>query len=332
MKKNKISIIVAVYNAEKRITSVVNSFIQQNYDEPYEIILVNDGSTDRSWDVMKKLEKIHKTKIKIYSQKNSGAASARNLGIENARGKYIVITDDDVIFEKNWLKKTIPIIENKKAGFVSSMIKNNLPKNSNYWEKIFFDYAVVSRCADYENKGMMFMCNATRKDILKETGLYDPAFGGAAAGADTDLLLRIIKKGYEIKQSPAVAVHLEERKRFSIGFLIKKPFEWAKALTMVAKKNKFYKITLADKLLIFPIPLFFALTAVILVLFFPLIALAGLLILFSAYFLFRKGMLKSMMQRKIIHLIPLFFILDLVRIMSYNLGSIYYFLKIKKTK
>ena len=90
-----ISVIIPAYNAEKFIEKSINSVLQQS--EVLEVIIINDGSTDKTQDILNKL-KLQNAKIKIYhhpNKKNKGRAASRNLGIKNAIGNYIAFLDAD---------------------------------------------------------------------------------------------------------------------------------------------------------------------------------------------------------------------------------------------
>lgn len=88
-----LSIIVPVYNVEKYLKTCINSLLEQKLDA-YEIILVDDGSTDSSGGICDEYAKKHE-KIQVIHKKNGGLSSARNTGIENAVGKYIGFVDSD---------------------------------------------------------------------------------------------------------------------------------------------------------------------------------------------------------------------------------------------
>lgn len=96
----KVSIIVPVYNAEGYIEKCLNSLINQTLKE-IEIIAVDDGSTDNTPKLLMK----YKDKIKIIHQKNQGVATARNRGLEYAKGEYIAFVDSDDWVDKNMIKK-----------------------------------------------------------------------------------------------------------------------------------------------------------------------------------------------------------------------------------
>ncbi len=86
-----ISIVIPLYNKEKAISKTIYSALSQTFDD-YEIVVVDDGSTDKSVDIVKA---IHSDKIRLISKKNGGVSSARNRGIEEAKGQWIIFLDAD---------------------------------------------------------------------------------------------------------------------------------------------------------------------------------------------------------------------------------------------
>lgn len=97
----KISIIITAYNYGKFITQALNSAINQNYSKPYEIIIINDGSTDNTLDILNNYK--DKADIKIINTENIGLAKACNLGINKSQGEYIIRLDADDYFDENIL-------------------------------------------------------------------------------------------------------------------------------------------------------------------------------------------------------------------------------------
>ena len=87
MMKERISVIVPVYNVEQYLEKCVNSIINQTYKN-LEIILVDDGATDSSGELCDKLAAID-NRIKVYHKENGGLSDARNYGVERATGDYI---------------------------------------------------------------------------------------------------------------------------------------------------------------------------------------------------------------------------------------------------
>lgn len=107
--KDLISIVIPVYNVEDYLERCLNSVILQTYKN-IEILLINDGSTDNSLEICKKYANTD-NRIKIINQKNKGASSARNKGIECATGKYITFVDSDDWVETNFIEKLYEEIE-----------------------------------------------------------------------------------------------------------------------------------------------------------------------------------------------------------------------------
>ena len=98
MKKPKFSIIVPVYNTEKYVKRCLDSIKSQTFKD-YEVIIINDGSTDNSSDI------ISKYPYKIINQENQGLSMTRNNGVKEASGEYLIFLDSDDYIEKNLLKE-----------------------------------------------------------------------------------------------------------------------------------------------------------------------------------------------------------------------------------
>lgn len=112
----KISVIVPFYNVEEYISRCLYSIINQSYRN-IEIILVDDGSTDRSSEIAKEYAS-KDDRIILISQKNSGQAAARNVGLRNATGDYISFVDSDDWLEVNMLERLIKIMELANSDIV----------------------------------------------------------------------------------------------------------------------------------------------------------------------------------------------------------------------
>lgn len=95
-----ITVIVPVYNAEKTLNRCVDSILQQIFTD-FEIILINDGSTDRSGDICDEYAAMD-SRICVFHKENEGVSSARNIGLDNARGEWVTFIDsDDWLCEDN---------------------------------------------------------------------------------------------------------------------------------------------------------------------------------------------------------------------------------------
>ncbi|WP_300810135.1 glycosyltransferase family 2 protein, partial [uncultured Acetatifactor sp.] len=99
-----ISVIIPVYNAEPYLNRCIDSVLASAYSD-FEIILVNDGSTDRSPDICRAYAE-NDIRVVFLSQENRGVSSARNLGLEAARGEWIVFLDSDDFITDDYLSLT----------------------------------------------------------------------------------------------------------------------------------------------------------------------------------------------------------------------------------
>lgn len=110
MKKEVLlSIIVPVFNAEKYITRCIDSILSQTFND-YELILINDGSTDGTYDILEKYR--NNSKCIVLHQKNRGVSVARNVGIEIATGRFISFVDADDYLSNNYFDVLVPLLNN----------------------------------------------------------------------------------------------------------------------------------------------------------------------------------------------------------------------------
>ncbi|WMX54272.1 glycosyltransferase family 2 protein [Peribacillus sp. R9-11] len=116
MKKGKVSIIVPVYQAKDYIRSSVESLLGQTYNN-IEILLIDDGSNDGSEIICDELAKMH-TVIKTIHQDNKGVSAARNSGIQQAKGEYLLFVDSDDFISPLAVEQLMKIIEQTKADII----------------------------------------------------------------------------------------------------------------------------------------------------------------------------------------------------------------------
>lgn len=113
-----ISVIIPLYNVEDYIEACLDSFELQSKNVEFEIIIINDGSTDGSLEIVERYIKQSELNIIIISQVNAGVSSARNRGIHEANGKFICFVDSDDLVQKKYLGGMLDIIENEDCDMV----------------------------------------------------------------------------------------------------------------------------------------------------------------------------------------------------------------------
>jgi len=130
-----ISVLIPVFNEEESIEDTIKHVLQINYPKKkLEIIVINDGSTDNTEKIVKKLIKKYK-QIRLINKKNSGKADSLNQGMEIARGELIAVVDSDSFPGKESLKKLTGFFSDPQMGAVTSFVKVR-NKDKNFFAKI----------------------------------------------------------------------------------------------------------------------------------------------------------------------------------------------------
>lgn len=120
---NKVSIVMPCYNSEKYISEAIDSILQQTYAN-WELIIVDDGSTDGSKNIINKFKQRDERIKVLLNKENKGVSAARNLGIRNCSGQYIAFLDSDDIARAKRLETEVRFLEtNKKYGAVGSQVQ-----------------------------------------------------------------------------------------------------------------------------------------------------------------------------------------------------------------
>lgn len=116
-----VSVIVPVYNTKAYLDKCINSILNQTFTD-FELLLVDDGSTDGSGEVLNEYAK-KDSRIRVFHKENGGSSSARNLAVKEAKGEYLSFQDSDDYCDKDFLEcLTAPILEARKAGKKAPLI------------------------------------------------------------------------------------------------------------------------------------------------------------------------------------------------------------------
>ncbi len=181
-----VSVIIPVYNGEHYIEQAIYSVINQTY-KFLEIILIDDGSTDRSKNIIKSIqtEQVSR-KINYFYQKNQGVAIARNQGISHSKGEYIAFLDQDDIWMPNKLSLQIKFLkDNPNIDFVLGK------------QKIFLEEGIPQpkwlrpQYLTEEITAYLLGVLLTRKSIFRKIGCFDQTY---KYGNDYDWFLKAIDK------------------------------------------------------------------------------------------------------------------------------------------
>lgn len=174
-----ISIVIPIYNVEKYLRKCLDSVYSLNLDNK-EVVLVNDGSTDTSINILNEFKNKYPNETKLITQKNQGLSEARNIGIKNSNGKYILFIDsDDFIipteteeFINFGLDKKVDILignyrEYYNENYIVQKSFYNLDKNLEKEGMFFIENGVKNKCFRFA-----VWKNIYRKNFLLENNLF----------------------------------------------------------------------------------------------------------------------------------------------------------------
>jgi GT2 family glycosyltransferase len=199
----KVSVVVASYNGGATLDECLSALEALHYPD-FEIIVVNDGSTDRTPEIA------DAHRVRVISVPNGGLSRARNLGIEAAEGDIVAFIDSDAYPDPDWLYYAVCALEEKSASAVGG--PNIAPAGAGF----------VSECVDCSpgNPTHVLLdddsaehipgCNMVfRKEALQRIGMFDPTH--RAAGDDVDVCWKLLVRGETIAFSPSAVVYHHRR-------------------------------------------------------------------------------------------------------------------------
>ena len=203
------SVIIPLYNKEKHIKETIFSVLNQSFVD-FEVIIVNDGSTDNSLEVVKN---INDARVHIYNKTNAGVSSARNYGIKKAAADYIAFLDADDIWDDNFLYEISILISNyPKNKVFSTAAKIKSPKalyNADYFcipnnEVAVLNYFKASLKHPITHSSSVVI----NKDITHEIGVFNEDL---KTSEDLDYWIRIgLKYPVVFKKTPLITINVTD--------------------------------------------------------------------------------------------------------------------------
>lgn len=223
-----ISMIIPAYNEEKNIEETLDRINDIDYPrEKLEIIVVDDGSIDKTFEIITKKSKEFGKIMKIFTKENSGKAASLNFGISKASGDYIAVVDADSILEKDALKKAVRYFDDESIGAVTSHILCS--KKESFWERMqnieLMIISVTRKLEEYINVIWVTPgpLSIYRKDVLKKSGGFDEKI----LVEDVEVAWKMHNAGYKVRMAfDALSYSLypnslkfwwKQRLRWSIG-------------------------------------------------------------------------------------------------------------------
>lgn len=139
----KISVIVPVYKVEKVLSRCINSILSQVYTN-FEVLLIDDGSPDKSGQICDDYAKLD-TRIRVFHQSNKGVSAARNKGLKEAIGEYVLFVDSDDCFNGEWLKMLEPYMGKYDMCFWGAKILSEKDQ-----EKLVGEYLPIQKDTEHD--------------------------------------------------------------------------------------------------------------------------------------------------------------------------------------
>src|SRR5690606_5455481 len=207
----KYSFIIPVFNRPQEVKELLESFIELKFQNYFEIVLVEDGSTESSEKVIDEFSEM--LSISYYYKQNSGPGDSRNFGMKRAKGNYFIILDSDCLLPPHYLN-TVDSFLNKKyyhcfGGADAAHISfTPLQKAINYAMTSFFTTGGIrgNKTAVNHFEPRSFNMGLS-KEAFEKTG----GFAKIHPGEDPDLSQRILKAGYETIFLPDAFVYHKRR-------------------------------------------------------------------------------------------------------------------------
>jgi len=302
------SIIIPAYNAEKTIRKCLDSVLKQDFSD-FEVILVNDGSSDNTEEIINQYTVDQYDVKQIVLAKNSGPAKARNTGIKKAQGEIIVFIDSDVTFkDPGALLGLAEIFKGKPEIDGVIMIKDKIPLNKGLTPLYiaYYKYYLWNQPGEYQTS-FTTERSAVKKHIFDKVGYFDEGYRKPDV-EDFEFGYRLEKENYKIYIARSIKVghHFETFKQLTKKTL-RRSWQW---IRLFLKRKKFDPVYSTKErgiktligATVFPL--------ILVSIFIPPISYL-LLSFFFVYLLYNLGFYEFVVKEKKVHLLPFFILLDL---------------------
>ena len=231
-----ISLVVPAYNEGLVIQAAIRSLLLLDYPN-YEIIVIDDGSTDDTYEkALEVAKEPHDIPIRIVTKRNGGKAEALNTGMTAARGEFILNMDGDSKLSSNTLRACIRHFDNPKIGAVAGNVK--VINRENIWTNIQALEYVEGLAMARKAQSFMRIVNIIpgplgmfRKSVLQQVGGYDHD----TFAEDCDLTLKMLMRGWQIAYEPTAIAWVETPSR--LLDLLKQRYRWTRGILQATGKH-----------------------------------------------------------------------------------------------
>ncbi|HXC69709.1 MAG TPA: glycosyltransferase family 2 protein [Pyrinomonadaceae bacterium] len=204
----EVSVVIPTYNRSALLRSTVDSVLNQDTQTTFEVVVIDNNSSDDTKDVVASLIETYPGKVRYVVERKQGNAHARNRGIEEAKGAIVAFVDDDVTVDKNWLTSLKTILDARSdLSFVGGKVLPQWNGPPPSW--LTPDHWAPLALLDYGNdefaisgnspRGLLTANIAFRRNVFEETGMFLPDLQRVknmiGSMEDHEFLLRVCRSG-----------------------------------------------------------------------------------------------------------------------------------------
>ena len=233
-----ISLVVPAYNEGLVIQAAIRSLLQLSYPN-YEIIVIDDGSTDDTYEkAMVVAQESSNIPVRVVTKRNGGKAEALNTGMTLARGEFVLNMDGDTKLTSNTLRACVRHFDNPMVGAVAGNVK--VLNRDSIWSKIqaleYVEGLAMARKAQSYMRAVNIIpgpLGMFRKSVLQQVGGYDHD----TFAEDCDLTLKMLMHGWHIAYEPNAIAWVETPSR--LLDLLKQRYRWTRGILQATKKHSY---------------------------------------------------------------------------------------------
>lgn len=233
-----ISLVVPAYNEGLVIQAAIRSLLQLSYPN-YEIIVIDDGSTDDTYEkAMVVAQESSDITVRVVTKRNGGKAEALNTGMTLARGEFVLNMDGDTKLTSNTLRACVRHFDNPMVGAVAGNVK--VLNRDSIWSKIqaleYVEGLAMARKAQSYMRAVNIIpgpLGMFRKSVLQQVGGYDHD----TFAEDCDLTLKMLMHGWHIAYEPNAIAWVETPSR--LLDLLKQRYRWTRGILQATKKHSY---------------------------------------------------------------------------------------------
>lgn len=232
--QDEVSVIIPVYNDPDGLHTTIDSLLKQSYSRDlFEILIIDNGSDDTTWDQVKSYSEEYPKLIDSFREATGGSYRARNRGIAEADGDFLAFIDSDMTVDDNWIELVVQTMNVRDCYYLGCAVEVYIPENSRNIVSLY-DHIFGLPVREYL-KYVHFAPTCSLvviSDIFEEIGRFDSRL---VSGADHEFGVRVFEKGYE--QYFASDITMYHPARTSVADICRKNIRIGRG---IAQKSRFH--------------------------------------------------------------------------------------------